>query len=234
MSNARNIASGAKFVDTAGDTVTGQLTVDTATSANLTVDSGVYGGIQFKINGTNTGYVTSYTDGSGAESMYIGGADTVNLHTGTNHALTGGTTRLKIDASGNVTKPHQPAFKAWGQDSSTTSNGKITFGSVTQNGSHFSTANSRFTCPVNGWYLFFCQGLTHQAGTRLDLQFKVNGSTIIKEERQYKTSNNHESFHIEVLHNLSANDYVELHKNYGDSGVYTWQHWSFFQGFLVA
>ena len=134
-----------------------------------------------------------------------------------------------------MTKPHQPAFKAWGQDSSTTSNGKITFSSVSQNGSHFSTANSCFTCPVNGWYLFFCQGLTHSVGTRLDLQFKVNNSTIIKEERQYKASaSNHESFHIEVLHYLSANDYVELHKNYGDSGVYTWQHWSFFQGFLVA
>ena len=227
-------AADTRYVNTTGDTMTGGLAINTSTTETIAVNSANYGGIQFKAGGTNTGYVTSYTDGSGAESMYIGGADTVNLHTGTNHALTGGTTRLKIDASGNVTMPSQPAFKAWGQDSSTTSNGKIVFGSASQNGSHFSTANSRFTCPVNGWYLFFCQGLTHQAGTRLDLQFKVNGSTIIKEERQYKTSNNHESFHIEVMHYLSANDYVELHKNYGDSGVYTWQHWSFFQGFLVA
>ena len=59
-----------------GSTFTGPVTVDTATSTNLTVDSGVYGGIQFKVNGTNTGYVTSYTNGSGAEAMYIGGADT--------------------------------------------------------------------------------------------------------------------------------------------------------------
>ena len=227
-------AADTRYVNTTGDTMTGGLAINTSTAETIAVNSANYGGIQLKAGGTNTGYITSYSDGSGSESMYIGGADTVNIHSGTNHALSNGTTRIKIDASGNVTMPLQPAFKAWGQDSSTTSNGKITFGSVTQNGSHFSTTNSRFTCPVNGWYLFFCQGLTHQAGTRLDLQFKVNGSTIIKEERQYKTSNNHESFHIEVLHNLSANDYVELHKNYGDSGVYTWQHWSFFQGFLVA
>ena len=227
-------AADTRYVNTTGDTMTGGLAINTSTAETIAVNSANYGGIQLKAGGTNTGYITSYSDGSGSESMYIGGADTVNIHSGTNHALSNGTTRIKIDASGNVTMPLQPAFKAWGQDSSTTSNGKITFGSVTQNGSHFSTTNSRFTCPVNGWYLFFCQGLTHQAGTRLDLQFKVNGSTIIKEERQYKTSNNHESFHIEVMHYLSANDYVELHKNYGDSGVYTWQHWSFFQGFLVA
>ena len=103
-------AADTRYVNATGDTVTGQLTVDTATSANLTVDSGVYGGIQFKNTGTNTGYVTSYSDGAGNETMYIGGADIVNLHTGTNHALTGGTTRLHIDGSGRVIKPYQPSF----------------------------------------------------------------------------------------------------------------------------
>ena len=44
--------------------------------------------------------------------MYIGGADTVNLHTGTNHGLTNGTTRLGIDVSGRVTMPNQPSFAA--------------------------------------------------------------------------------------------------------------------------
>ena len=228
-------ASDTRFVNVTGDTMTGGLAINTSTAETIAVNSANYGGIQFKAGGTSTGYVTSYADGSGSESMYIGGADKVNIHTGTNHTLSNGTTRIQVDGSGNVTMPAQPAFKAWGQDSSNTSNGKVVFGSVSQNGNHYSTANSRFTCPVTGWYWFFCQGLTHSIGTRLDLQFKANGSTIIKEQRFYKhSSSNHESFHIEVLHYLSANDYVEIHKNYGDSGVYTWQHWSFFQGMLMA
>merc|ERR1711904_1526 len=83
-------AADTRYVNATGDTMTGALTVDTSTTTNLTVDSGNYGGIQFKAAGTDTGYITSYTNGSGAEAMYIGGADTVNIHTGTNHGLTNG------------------------------------------------------------------------------------------------------------------------------------------------
>ena len=156
-------AADTRYVNATGDTVTGQLTVDTATSANLNVDSGVYGGIQFKVNGTNTGYVTSYTDGAGNEAMYIGGADTVNLHTGTNHALTGGTTRLKIDASGYVTTPNTPAFHAKGISNTASSGGTANSGEyllmggsgvTLNNGSHYNASNGTFTVPVAGLYYF--------------------------------------------------------------------------------
>ena len=39
MSNARNIASGAKFVDTAGDTITGLLTVQSNTDNTVAIGS---------------------------------------------------------------------------------------------------------------------------------------------------------------------------------------------------
>ena len=147
-------ASDTRYVNATGDTVTGPLTVDTATSTNLTVDSGIYGGIQFKVAGTDTGYITSYTNGSGAEAMYIGGADTVNLHTGTNHALTGGTTRLQIDASGRVTMPSQPAFFARHTTASAYNNQYVDgWNSITFNiGNHFVGSTGIFTAPVAGIY----------------------------------------------------------------------------------
>jgi len=153
-------ASDTRYVNATGDTVTGPLTVDTATSTNLTVDSGIYGGIQFKVAGTDTGYITSYTNGSGAEAMYIGGADTVNLHTGTNHALTGGTTRLQIDASGRVTMPYQPMVRLsltshFRANTNVSDPGDQIAGvfTVRENvGNHWSSSNNNFTCPVAGVY----------------------------------------------------------------------------------
>ena len=61
MGRSKDIATSAKgdadYVNVSGDTVTGALTVDTSTTTNLTVDSGNYGGIQFKAAGTDTGQV---------------------------------------------------------------------------------------------------------------------------------------------------------------------------------
>jgi len=103
-------AADTRYVNTTGDTMTGALTVDTSTTTNLTVDSANYGGIQLKAAGTDTGYITSYTNGSGTEYMYIGGADGVYLHTGSNHALSNGTTALQIDSGQRVTTPKVPSF----------------------------------------------------------------------------------------------------------------------------
>ena len=237
-------AADTRYVNTTGDTITGALTVDTATSANLNVDSGVYGGIQFKVNGTNTGYVTSYTDGSGAESMYIGGADTVNLHTGTNHVLTGGTTRLAIDASGRVTTPYQPSFGARGLSSGSSGVDQV-FPTVRYNvGSHYSNSTGRFTCPVAGTYLF---GWTNIANTTNDVYryyLRVNGSSSISGTggdthlridnsatgSEYGT-NGMFTFPVQ----LSANDYVSIYY-YADGGTstYTGADYPQFWGYLVG
>ena len=188
MGKSKDIATGASYVDTVGDTMTGALTVDTSTTTNLTVDSANYGGIQFKAAGTDTGYITSYTNGSGAESMYIGGADTVNIHTGTNHGLTNGTTRLQINASGYVTMPNTPAFHAIGIGNSASSGGTANSGeyllignnSVTiNNGSHYNASNGTFTVPVAGLYYFsFSLLYDNSFNTAGSATIRKNGSDI--------------------------------------------------------
>ena len=232
-------AADPRYVNTTGDTVTGQLTVDTATSANLNVDSGVYGGIQFKVAGTDTGYITSYTNGSGAESMYIGGADTVNLHTGTNHALTGGTTRLKIDASGRVTKPYQPVFQAYSL-SSGSSNSDQVFPSTRINiGNHYSTSTGRFTAPVTGTYLF---GWSNIGGTTNDTYryyIRKNGSSIGDTHLRMDTSATGSEYGTNGMFTwpltCSANDYINIwFTSAGSTGTYTSADYPQFWGYLIG
>ncbi len=231
MGKSKDLATGAsafyqdqtesdtRYVNVSGDTMTGQLTVDTATSANLNVDSGVYGGIQFKVNGTNTGYVTSYTDGSGAESMYIGGADTVNLHTGTNHALTGGTTRLGIDASGRVTTPYQPVFMVIMTSAPTvtgTSNSTLPFNSeIFDVGSNYNTSNYRFTAPVSGKYYMHLHLELHSDSSWTNStwsyigDFWINGTQKTGADYWGHSSKYNLATNAVIL-NLNANDYVDV------------------------
>ena len=241
MGRSHDIARGAlfktqaeddtRYANVAGDTFTGAVSVNTSTSANLTVNSGVYGGIQFQNTGTNTGYITSYTDGAGNEAMYLGGADTVNIHTGTNHALTGGTTRLQINGSGHINTPNQPAFRAWGA-TIYTAVGVMAFPNVTQRGgTNYNTANGLFTCPIAGWYSFTFHYLTHSTGSRNDTYFEKNGGVGV-EQRNYKSSGNHETHTLTQVDYFSANDTMGVRNVTGD--VYAYDTWTRFSGFYLG
>ena len=216
MGRSKDIATSAKgdadYVNVSGDTVTGALTVDTSTTTNLTVDSGNYGGIQFKAAGTDTGYITSYTNGSGAEAMYIGGADTVNLHTGTNHGLTNGTTRLGIDVSGRVTMPNQPSFAAAvsANNWTTSSAADCPFDTeLFDIGGHYNTSNYTFTAPVAGRYFtsFF---LNRYSDSRFDIAFMVNGAARHGLEVREAGAGQWHMESAQVILSLSANDAVKM------------------------
>jgi hypothetical protein len=239
MTRARDVAN----LIGSGGTMTGALTVDTATSANLTVDSGVYGGIQFKVAGTNTGYITSHTNGSGAEAMYIGGADTVNLHTGTNHALTGGTTRLQIDSSGRVTMPSQPSFMIRGSTGSKTlaSGGAVASGmynpTVLHNvGNHLNTSNAIFTAPLTGRYYMEWVAYTQTTGGLKNeyvatyLNFSNLGAIY-----GFHECGGDVCAQISGIFTMSANDTVQPY-TYGQTNrtqTYLGQH-SYFSGHLLG
>jgi hypothetical protein len=75
---------------------------------------------------------------------------------------TGSTTAMTIDSSGRVLQPALPAFRAYLQDAAWVdyTDGQIlTFknastGDYFNQGGHFNENTYKFTCPVNGVYLF--------------------------------------------------------------------------------
>lgn len=88
--------------------------------------------------------------------------------------------KLKIDTSGRTTIPYQPFFLVnnYGQ---VKANGwqYLDFTGVVDNvGNHYTTANSRFTAPVDGVYLFSTGGYIQADNSteRYGISFYVNGS----------------------------------------------------------
>ena len=70
-----------------------------------------------------------------------------------------GNERLRLDSSGNLTKPQNPSFRAMGTNGAYQTTSPVPFNSVTgsgghNTGSHYNTSNYRFTAPVAGKYLF--------------------------------------------------------------------------------
>jgi hypothetical protein len=89
---------------------------------------------------------------AGGISNYYSGSDDTNYL----RMVTAGTERMRINASGQVTTPAQPAFQIRGDGSpSVANNAVIPFSVALVNvGSHFNTSTYTFTAPVTGLYLF--------------------------------------------------------------------------------
>jgi len=148
--------------------------------------------------------------------MFFPVADTLGI-------TTGGTERLRIDASGRVTMPYQPAFmakKTSSQEQSATTNTKITFGDTDVNvGSHYNNTNHRFTAPVAGTYLFAINlRIGAESNLRvLTIALRKNGSELYGRIFGQGAGNDYGSGSYDhpyvsgsTIISLNANDYVEM------------------------
>jgi hypothetical protein len=125
--------------------------------------------------------------------------------------------RMRINASGVVTKPSHPCF-----DVSTTtaplSTGTIVFNTVNiDRGSNYNNTNGRFTAPVTGSYLFYTQYIKNNiTNTVCRRNFDVNGVNVLGgREIRLDSGSPYNYGSMTIILYLQATDYVTVNQSAG-------------------
>ena len=209
MGKSKDLATGeTRFVNTAGDTMTGALTVGGAVTINPDADSS----LEIKDGGTNALFMTAAT----GDELYIGANNEYAFR-----IKNDGTKDVAFDNGGRVTMPSQPSFLATGPNAWTTvssgSTSTMTMNSTYYNiGNHYNTSNYTFTCPVAGKYLFHIKSYVKLSTSDDDsnhayTKIHKNGSLYASSYNifgYYNLGDNDQNADVTVIMECSANDAI--------------------------
>ena len=146
--------------------------------------------------------------------------------------------RMRIDSTGRVTMPYQPAFHAYSLGGSFGASGGVFIPTVilTNVGGYYSASSGRFTAPVAGTYQFtVCSGRFDPNAADLQQKWYKNGGVI---SQHFNPANNSSTgiyffFTNCIILSLNANDYVD-YRHIGGSGSTSPASGSFFAGHLIG
>ena len=255
MGKSKDLATGeTRFVNTAGDTMTGTLVAGTRLQvgdSSITQQYPSYGYVaDFQASSGTQTYISiaaptasSLGDngviiGEDATDTYITQRGNKNIKLATQDLV-----RLTVDGSGNVTTPYQPMFRirtAGVTSVNGTSSGVNLAGSyyqsstLVQAGSHFAVSTGRFTAPVAGYYFFNFSNRVDQVGSDY-IYFTIfdgGGSVITRNLTSVNTT--YQTLHCSAVWYMSANDYVYVRFNSASDSSVNLDSDGFFSGFLIG
>jgi hypothetical protein len=184
------------------------------------------------------GLTNDYGPGTSAELSMVGKGSTANLgfYTGTSTSA-----KMRINANGAVTKPFNPAFRAYYSVNSTwaLSNGSTFIFNATEFniGNCYNTSNGTFTAPVAGVYQFNFYSILLGNYTNGAISFFKNGAAMTSGFNIHfspPTANAWSNVTYSTLVYLNAGDFVYMINSSGFAINFHGDDWSSFSGYLVG
>ena len=228
-------AADTRYVNTTGDTMTGNLGVNVSPTAALDVRRSDADGKIAEFH-QNAGYGFEVSSSQTVATMGSGYLQALSV---TTNAGSGAVEQMRISKEGRVTKPNQPSFYAY-TSSDYTATGNLIGGSKWSErwdvGNNFS--DGTFTAPVGGKYYFEVMWDANSIQSTIDIQ--VNTTAVIRWEPTGRTDSTWETHTYSALLNLAANDSVRLYGNmHSQSSSYPFHmggsgQWGHFAGFLIG
>ena len=236
-----------RFVNVTGDTMTGSLLVQSA-SSGATADSGAD---ELVVEGSGHSGITILSGASSSGSIYFGDSglnyDGYIAYSQSTRKMSFGTAggnSMNIDADGHVLMPKQPAFlvnpSSNQTDIATNATTTIAFGTerFDQNGDF---SSNTFTAPVTGRYQFNLFSHINQLNHGYSIfQVRLNTSNItmtwIFDPRFGDSNPDYYPVHFSTLVDMDANDTAHVEMvipDYGSAQV-DFDAATFFSGYLVC
>jgi hypothetical protein len=191
--------SDAKYVELAGDTMTGKLDVNAGGASSSS--------LRFNHN-DNATISSQYSLVQQIDNTNAIGGRFFEWRKG-GQGYSDGTLLMYLNSSGFLTMPYLPAFTAI-PSGGTQSSGVLQAGSIVlNNGSHYSSSTYRFTAPVAGRYFFSFSFLNNDAAQAGVAFIRKNGSQITQHYTG-ATAGGECQFVGSAILQLDVNDYVDI------------------------
>jgi len=219
MGKSKDLATGeTRFVNTAGDTMTGNLAINNASGSQVTlhrsdttiVNDDLVGQIIMSGDDADTdasgtrGYIRGRSQGTG-------GGLKMEFGTAGGGVAMGSDPRMTINADGYVTTPNQ--LHIFGTVKNTGGSGIANTFILSSNhpARGLSFSNSRIIVPIAGVYLITFHSISGNSagGAREDTNVYVNG-TVVTQSLSANNSIGYRKNGVSIAINLSANDYIQF------------------------
>lgn len=191
------------------------VTIDTSQNVGIGTTSPNY---KVTVNGGSSAtaiQLVNTSSGTGAADGLLIYQDGVNCRfqnteAGASTFWTDNTERMRIDSSGRVTTPFQPAFHATRDTAFNSGSGVIVFPDIAVNiGSGYNNSTGRFTAPVAGTYMFLVSFFTNIINAPIDFRIVLNGGSVGGNATTGTTTVARDC-HAYIIRTLAANDWVEV------------------------